>query len=219
MDLLKEDIKKIPLLLLGFALLAFGMMLTMRADLGMNAWGVFHQGLSVIFGYSFGLITIYLGLVILFFSVILLKTKIGMGTILNILIVGLMFDLSDLLFTYVPSTIFDKTVLLVIGVIILTFGRALYISANLGAGPRDGLFVGLSRITKIEIKYIKPIIEFTVLLSGFLLGGTFGLGTVFLVVVSGYFIQYYFKLLNYDPRVKQQRRFIDYLPQTKKGTI
>ena len=219
MELLKKDIKKIPLLILGFILLSFGIVLTKRADLGMDAWGVFHQGLSVQFNLTFGRITVYLGLIILVLSILLLKTKIGMGTILNVLIIGYMIDFVDIIFTFIPTTLFEEIVLLVIGLIIFTFGRALYISAGLGEGPRDGLFVGLSRITKIEIKYMKPIIEFTVLLCGLILGGTRGFGTIFLIVTSGYFVQYYFKLLHYDSNVQKQRRFIDYFPQRKKGTI
>jgi uncharacterized membrane protein YczE len=219
MELLKKDLKRLPILLLGFAFLSFGIVLTMRADLGMNAWGVFHQGLSVQTGLTFGLITILLGLVILGFSIWLLKTKIGIGTVLNVLVVGVMIDISDYLFTFIPETTIEKTVLLVIGLFVMTFGRALYISTGLGEGPRDGLFVGLHLLTKYEIKYIKPAIEFTVLLFGFLLGGTVGLGTLVIIVASGYLVQTYFKVLHYDPKTSKQRRFADYYEQRKKGTI
>ncbi len=218
MKLLKEDLRHLGILFIGYGFLSFGMVLTKRADLGMNAWGVFHQGLSVLTGLSFGMITIYLGLIILVFSVWLLKTKIGLGTVLNVVVVGLIIDLSDYLFTFIPDTTIEKTILLISGLLIMTFGRALYISAGLGEGPRDGLFVGLHLITKIEIKYIKPAIEFTVLLGGFLLGGTVGLGTVVIIVFSGYLVQFYFKLLKYDPKTSKQRRFIDYYEHIKKGT-
>jgi len=218
MNLLKEDLKHLPILFVGFAFLSFGMVLTKRADLGMNAWGVFHQGLSVQTGITFGVITILLGLVILVFSIWLLKTKIGIGTVLNVLIIGVMIDISDYLFTFIPETTTEKTVLLVIGLFVMTFGRALYISTGLGEGPRDGIFVGLHLITKYEIKYIKPVIEFTVLLFGYLLGGTVGLGTLVIIVGSGYLVQTYFKLLHYDPKTSKQRRFIDYYEQRKKGT-
>ena len=219
MNLLKEDLKHLPVLFIGYILLSFGMVLTKRADLGMNAWGVFHQGLSIQTGLSFGMITIYLGLIILALSMLLLKTKIGIGTVLNVILVGFIIDLSDYLFTFIPTTTFERSILLVSGLFIMTFGRALYISTGLGEGPRDGLFVGLHRITNIEIKYIKPAIEFTVLLGGYILGGTVGLGTVVIIVLSGYFVQTYFKLLHYDPKVSKQRRFIDYFEQRKKGTI
>jgi len=211
MNLLKEDLKRVPILLIGFIFLSFGIVLTKRSDLGMDAWGIFHQGLSVKLDVSFGLIIIYTGLIILAFSVLLLKTKIGIGTILNVLVVGLMIDFTDYLFTYIPNTMFEKSVLLVFGLVILSFGRSLYISSRLGAGPRDGIFVGLSRITKMDVKYIKPAIEFTVLIIGVLLGGTIGFGTIFLIVASGYLVQYFFKLLHFDPKTSSQSRFIDYL--------
>ncbi len=218
MKLLVEDFKRIPLLLVGFVFLSFGIMMIKRADLGMDAWGVFHQGLSVLSGLSFGIVTILLGLVILSLSMLILKTKIGLGTVLNVLIVGMMIDQSDIIFTFIPENTLEKSVILVVGLIIMTFGRSLYISTGLGAGPRDGLFVGLNRITNIEIKYIKPMIEFTVLLGGYLLGGTVGLGTVVVIVTSGYLVQTYFKLLHYNPKTSKQRRFIDYYNQIKKGT-
>lgn len=210
MKTLMDDLREIPKLTIGFIFLSFGMVLTKRANLGMSPWGVFHQGLSVQFGLSFGVITIILGLIILGLSVLLLKTKIGIGTILNVAIIGFIIDLSDNLFTYIPVTTLEKTTLLVIGLIIMTFGRALYISVGLGEGPRDGLFVGLHLLTNIEIKYMKPTIEFTVLLFGYLLGGTVGLGTLLITVVSGYLVQTYFKFLKYDPKTSVQRRIIDY---------
>ena len=86
----------------------------------------------------------------------------------------------------------------------MTFGRSLYISTRLGPGPRDGLFVGLSRITKVDVKYIKPTIEMSVLLLGFLLGGIVGYGTVFLIITSGYMVQYFFKILHFDPKTETQ---------------
>ena len=218
MDLLKNDLKRIPLLLVGFVFLSFGIMLTKRADLGMNAWGIFHDGLSGLLEISFGSVTLFFGFIVLGFSMWFLKTKVGIGTILNVLVVGLMIDLSDLVFTYNPSSITDQIVILVAGTLMLTFGRSLYISTNLGAGPRDGLFVGLCRITKIDVKYVKPAIEFSVLIIGVLLGGKIGVGTIFLIIVSGYLIEIFFKLLNYNPKEKQQRRFIDYFPQKEKGT-
>lgn len=219
MNLLKQDIKRVPILLIGFIFLSFGVVLTKKADLGMNAWGIFHQGLSLRLDISFGLTVLYFGLIILGLSVLILKTKIGIGTIMNVLIMGLMIDFTDNLFTYIPSSMLERVVVLLIGLITLTFGRSLYISARLGAGPRDGVFVGLSRITKVDVKYIKPGIEFTVLIIGVLLGGAIGFGTIFLIITSGYLIQYFFKLLHFDPKADLQGRLIDYLPKIKKGII
>lgn len=216
MNLLKDDLKRIPFLLIGFTFLSLGIVLTKRADLGMNAWGVFHQGLSVKTGLSFGIITILFGLIVLGFSVYILKTKIGIGTVLNVLVIGFIIDGIDYLFTFIPNTILEQYILLLGGLVIMTFGRALYISTGLGEGPRDGLMIGLHLVFNIEIKYLKPIIEFTVLLFGYLLGGIVGVGTLVMIIVSGYLVQIYFKILNYDPKTSRQRRFIDYYNQRKK---
>ncbi len=184
----------------------------------MNAWGIFHQGLSVKLNLSFGLVTFLIGLVILGFSMLILKSRVGIGTVLNIAVVGLMIDLSDYLYTYIPDTTTKKIIVMLFGLVIMTFGRSLYISTRLGPGPRDGLFVGLSRITKIDVKYIKPTIEMTVLLLGFLLGGLVGYGTVFLIITSGYMVQFFFKILHFDPKAEVQRGFNDYFSSIKKGT-
>jgi len=210
METLKLDLKKIPILFIGFIFLSVGVMLTKRAGLGMDSWGVFHLGIANISGLSLGTIIQLVGAVILILSVTLLKTKIGLGTILNVALVGYLIDISDKLYTFYPNIIIEKAIIFIFGLFFLTFGRSLYISTKLGAGPRDGLFVGLSRVTQIDVKYIKPALEFTVLVSGFFLGGTVGFGTIFLIITSGYIIQYFFKILNFNPKVENQRRFSDY---------
>lgn len=216
METLKLDLRKLPILFLGFIFLSVGVMLTKRAELGMDSWGVFHLGLAENLNLSLGTVIQLLGLIILILSIIFLKTKIGIGTILNVALVGYFIDYSDKLYTYVPDSTIEKFIILIFGILFLTFGRGLYISTKLGAGPRDGLFVGLSRITKIDVKYVKPAIEFTVLILGFLLGGIVGVGTIILIVFSGYLVQYFFKILKFDPKAENQRKFSDYLPKNQK---
>mgnify|MGYP007094912786 FL=1 len=140
-----------------------------------------------------------------------LKTKVGIGTIANVLFIGLILDLFDKIITYEPEEYFYKGILFLIGLLIMTFGRSLYISTKLGPGPRDGLFVGLSRITQIDVKYVKPAIELTVLTIGFLLGGVVGVGTLISMLFSGYLVQFYFKKLGFDPKNEKQRKFSEYL--------
>lgn len=210
-DVLKKDLLKIPMLFLGFLLLSLGMILTMKAGLGMSSWGVLHQGLSKVSSFTFGQVTILLGVIILFFSVILIKTKVGIGTICNALFVGFIMDFFEEIITFDPNNYFEKGILFIAGMLIMTFGRSLYISTRLGPGPRDGVFVGLSRITKIDVKYVKPAVELTVLTIGYLLGGTVGVGTLILMLFSGYFVQFFFTKLGFDPKTEKQRSFKDYL--------
>lgn len=210
MQELKNDLKRFPITLIGYLFLAFGIMLTMRSGLGMSPWGVFHQGLSYFTGASFGVITILVGLVVLGISVGFFKTKIGLGTIFNVLLVGWFIDLSNALFLYVPTTLFSQLLLFWMGLITLCFGRSLYIASRLGAGPRDGLFVGLSRKLHVEVKYVKPAIELTVLFVGFLFGGLVGYGTLIAAISSGYIIQVFFQLLSYDPSMKSESNIFRY---------
>lgn len=195
---LKSDLQRLPTLSVGFIFLALGIMLTKRSDLGMAPWGVFHQGLSIQLTLSFGVVTQLVGLFVLVVSLVFLKTKIGLGTVLNVLLVGPLIDLYDAFILFEPLSIYAQYGTLVAGIILMTYGRSLYISAQLGSGPRDGVFVGLHQLTNIDIKYIKPSIEFTVLLLGYLLGGTAGVGTVLVVISSGYFVQMFMLLLIHD---------------------
>ncbi len=215
-NILKNDLKKIPMLLMGFVLLSFGMILTMKSGLGMSSWGVLHQGVSLVSGFTFGTVTLVLGLIILVLSVIFLKSKVGIGTIVNVLLIGVLLDMFKYLITYEPETYIFQGMMFGIGLLIMTLGRSIYISTKLGPGPRDGIFVGLSRVTQVDVKYIKPAVEFSVLLIGFLLGQSMGVnlvgpGTVVAVIFSGYLVQFYFKKLGFDPKIENQRNLREYL--------
>jgi len=210
MDYFIKDLKKFPITLLGYLFLSFGIMLTMRSGVGMSPWGVFHEGLSVLTQISFGVITQIIGVIVLVISVGLLKTKVGLGTIFNVILVGWFIDLADQWFTYLPSNIYAQYLLFFIGLVTLCFGRSLYIASRLGPGPRDGLFVGLSRILNIEVKYVKPAIELTVLFFGFLFGGTVGPGTLISALISGYLVQVFFKVFHYHPSIKEKSDIFQY---------
>ncbi len=211
MKVLINDLKRFPITLTGFIFLSIGIMLTKRSALGMSPWGVFHEGMSNVTGLSFGVVTQLVGLIVLLVSVIFLKTKIGLGTVLNVLLVGWFIDLADHFYTYIPISYLAKTIVFTLGLFSMTFGRSLYIASRLGPGPRDGLFVGLSKTLNIEVKYMKPAIELTVLLLGFIFGGTAGVGTVVAALVSGYMVQTFFKLLSYDPTLKTESNIMNYL--------
>ena len=215
-EILRNDLKKVPVLLIGFLLLSFGMILTMKSGLGMSSWGVLHQGVSLVSGLTFGTVTLVLGLIILVLSVIFLKSKVGIGTIVNVLLIGVLLDIFRFFITYEPDTYIYQGIMFTIGLLIMTLGRSVYISTKLGPGPRDGIFVGLSRITQIDVKYIKPAVEFSVLLIGFLLGQSMGInlvgpGTVIAVIFSGYLVQFYFKKLGFNPKIKNQRNLKEYI--------
>jgi len=217
MEYFIKDLKKMHILLFGFAIMALGIILTKRADLGMAPWGVFHQGLSNILNMKLGTVIQIVGFIILVFSVIFLKTKVGIGTILNVLLVGTFINIFDEIIYFEPSSLLEKLIILLIGLVFITFGRSVYISAVLGPGPRDGVFVGVTRLTGLSVKYVKPSIEMTVLVIGFLLGGPIGVGTIILVGCSGFLVHYFFGVLKFDPKSKKQSDIFRYF--NKKARI
>lgn len=211
--MLIKDIKKIPLLVFALFILSLGIVLVKQSGLGLDPWGVFHEGMSNLTGISFGLIIEIIGYIILLFS-LLIKIYPGIGTVTNIFIVGKFIDVMLDSNWFVPNDV-TKYIYFLVGFIILCFGRALYISCNLGSGPRDGLFVGIVRFTKIDVKYVKPAIELIVFTIGIIFGGTAGIGTLLLMFLSGYLVQFFFKILKYDPKTKNHSNLAMYFKKIK----
>ena len=211
--MLINDVKKIPLLVLALFILALGIVLVKESNLGLDPWGVFHEGMSNLTGLSFGMVIELIGYIILLLS-LLIKIYPGIGTVINILIVGKFIDFLLETNLFVSGEV-TKYLFFIVGFVILCFGRALYISCNLGSGPRDGLFVGIVKFTKIDVKYIKPSIELIIFILGVLYGGTYGVGTVLLLFLSGYLVEYFFKLLKYDPKTKSHSSIFLYLKNQK----
>ncbi|AIO18895.1 hypothetical protein KQ51_01016 [Candidatus Izimaplasma bacterium HR1] len=211
MKLFLEDLKRLPKLFLGFIVLALGIYLTKISLLGMSSWGVFHDGLAIQVSWlSFGSGTMIVGAIILLLSIFFLGTKVGLGTILNVFIVGPLIDLFDKIYPVMPDDLVLQIIVLIFGILFTTLGRSFYIASRLGPGPRDGLFVGLARITNFQVKYIKITIEFIVLGIGILLGGQFGVGTVVMIIVAGYLVQFFFKVFKFDPKTEKQNNILDY---------
>lgn len=211
MEVFKRDIKQIPMLFSGLFLLSLGIYLTKLSTLGMSSWNVFHDGVALHVPYmSFGVVTQVVGLIILVVSVVFLKTKVGLGTICNIIFVGIFIDFMEWLYPVMENVFYIQIIVLVFGILFTTFGRSMYIASRLGPGPRDGLFVGLARVTHIQVRYVKIAIEFIFLGIGILLGGQAGLGTAIIIVVSGYLVQFFFKVLHFDPKTVRQNNVLDY---------
>lgn len=148
-------------------------------------------------GLSIGRVTQLVGLTILAAAAVAFKQRPGIGTILNMILVGFYVDfflarLSGLVLT---GFIAQLSCLLV-GVVLFGTGVAVYISANLGAGPRDGLMLGLSRLTGRSIRFVRTVMEVTVLIIGFLLGGTVGIGTVISALGVGPVVQFTMRLID-----------------------
>ncbi len=167
----------------GLVLYGTSMALQIRANLGLDPWDVFHQGLANRTGLSFGTITIIVGALVLL-AWIPLRQRPGLGTISNVFVIGLAVDaaLSLIGDAHVLPT---QLSLLAAGVLLNAVAGAAYIGAGLGPGPRDGLMTGLVRRTGGRVGPIRTGIELSVLAAGFALGGTVGLGTVVYAVSIG----------------------------------
>lgn len=199
--------KQITRVVFGLFLFALGIVMTVNANLGVSPWDVFHQGLSKTFGITLGRANIITGLFIIVLDVALGQT-IGWATIMNMLLIGTFIDilmlnnLVPVFDSYIPSLI-----MLLLGVLIEGYGCYIYISGGMGAGPRDGLMVVLTRRTGKSVRLIKSAIEIIVVTVGILLGGKFGIGTLIMALFGGMIFQFAFKTVNF--RVNQvQHRFI-----------
>ncbi len=177
-----EVTRRLPRLVGAFALLGFAIALTVRADLGLAPWDVLHQGISERTGVPIGTVGILVGLLVLL-AWIPLKERIAIGTVLNILLIGASIDLT---LAALPETtdLGVRWAELVVGTALIGPGVALYLTCELGPGPRDGLMTAFVD-RGWSIRVIRTAMEVVVLAGGALLGGTVGLGTVLLALTIG----------------------------------
>lgn len=183
-------------LVVGLFLYGFTMAMMVESTLGLDPWDVFHEGLAKQVPLSFGQVVIVVGALVLLLW-IPLRQKPGIGTILNVLLIGLAADFGIAVIDQ-PDSIWLRGVLLVGGVVGNGFAGALYIGAQLGPGPRDGLWLGLVRRTGRSVRFWRTVIEVTVLVVGFVLGGTVGLGTVLYALTIGPIVQIFLPLVQID---------------------
>jgi len=172
----KPKYKTLLFLSLGLFCFGLGEALILISSTGNSPWLVLSEGLSIKTGFSVGSTTFFISLVVLFLW-IFLKQKPGIGTFLNVFIIALVIDITSFYFDP-PSSIFFQYLLTIFAVLLVGLGSGIYLIANLGPGPRDGLMTGLTRMTGFPISYIRASIEITVVIIGWYLGGTVGIGTL-----------------------------------------
>ena len=160
----------------GLSLFGLGEGLLIVSYTGASPWSVLAQGISLNVNLSIGMITFIISLAVLILW-IPLGQKPGIGTIFNALIIALMIDLC-IKFVPTPSNYFDQLILALISVVTVGIGGAIYLVSNLGAGPRDGLMIGLQKKTNLPIALVRAILEISVVSIGWYLGGTVGAGTL-----------------------------------------
>lgn len=185
-------------LIFGLFLYALGIVLSMSANIGYAPWDVFHVGLAKTLGMSVGMASIVTGVAIGLIAY-LLGEKLGLGTLLNMILIGVFIDLimvTDLIQT--ASNPILGGFMMLAGLFVIALASYFYIGAAFGAGPRDSLMVVLNRKTKLPIGICRGIIELLAVLVGWQLGGMLGVGTVFSAGAIGFCVQTTFKWLKFD---------------------
>ena len=173
---LKPKISTFFFLCFGLTLFGLGEGLLIVSAAGASPWSVLAQGIFLNIGFSIGIVTVVISVLVLILW-LPLNQKPGIGTIFNALIIGLMIDVS-IKFVPTPESYFSQLFLALLAVLTVGLGGGIYLVANLGAGPRDGLMIGLQKKTNLPIATVRAILEITVMSIGWYLGGTVGLGTL-----------------------------------------
>ena len=179
----KPPVKTLFYLCVGLIFFGFGEGLLIVSGIGASPWNVLHQGVAVSLGLSVGTIAFLVSFLVLLLWYFL-DQKIGMGTIINFIIIAIMIDVTIFYFNK-PNEILSQLFMVTAGILIIGFGTAMYLIANLGAGPRDGLMTGLQKKTNAPIALVRVCIEIIVVIAGWLLGGIVGIGTLFFALGIG----------------------------------
>ena len=179
--------RRLAQLYAGLALYGLSMALLVRAGLGVMPWDVLHQGISRTVGGSLGTVSIVVGALVLLLWVPL-RQRPGVGTVSNVLVIGLAVDASLAVLPAVDEMA-ARVLLVGLGIVLNAVATAAYIGVRLGPGPRDGLMTGLVRRTGWSVRLVRTGIEVAVVAGGWLLGGTLGVATVLYALAIGPLVQ------------------------------
>ena len=174
--------------LTGLAFIGFSIAFMKHANLGLGPWDVLSDGLAGLTGIQLGTVSILVGAIVLLLW-IPMREKPGVALIPNILLIGAFTNLG-LALVESASNAFLRSAWLITGILLASFGSALYLGSQLGAGPRDGLMLGLSRKTGWSIGRTRTVMEVLVLIVGWILGGAVGIGTVVSALTIGPAVQF-----------------------------
>lgn len=182
----------------GFLMFGLAIALMIRGNLGTSAWAVLEVALSKILGISPGTMTVIMGLLVLS-GALILRERIGWGTLANILSIG---PWEDLALSQIPSVTDNLPLqigMLLSAILLMGLASAIYIGVDAGAGPRDSMMLAIKRTTGLSLRLARGSIEVTVVTIGWILGGPAGIGTLVFALLIGPSVQWGFKLLKVEP--------------------
>jgi uncharacterized membrane protein YczE len=183
-------------LIAGFACYGLAIAMMVRAHLGLGPWDAFHQGIAGQSGLKIGTAAMIVGAVVML-GWLPLKQKPGIGTVMNVLCIGPMTNIA-LDYIHTPESVVGRWALMLGGIVVISIGSALYLPTKLGAGPRDGLMLGLHQKFGLSIRVARTIVEISVLVAGYLLGGTIGYGTLAFACLIGPMIHF---MLDFEKKI------------------
>ena len=190
---IKPPLLSVLFLFIGLSIFGFGHAILFGSNYGVSPWMVLAQGLAIEFGIGIGLSIIVVSFGVLIFW-IPLKEKPGIGTFINFFVVAAIIEMT---LPYIPyqTDISLKLIQVFLGILVIGIGGSIYLIANLGPGPRDGLMTGISKKTKIPMAYVRNVLEISVVIIGWSLGGTAGVGTLIFAIMIGPAIVAYMYLM------------------------
>ena len=190
---IKPPLISVLFLFIGLSIFGFGHAILFGSNFGVSPWMVLAQGLAIQFEIGIGLSIIVVSFGVLLFW-IPLKEKPGIGTFINFFVVAAVIEIT---LPYIPyqTDISLKLLQVFLGILVIGIGGSIYLIANLGPGPRDGLMTGISKKTEIPMAYVRNALEISVVIIGWSLGGTAGVGTLIFAIMIGPVIVAYMYLL------------------------
>ncbi|MBF8290190.1 MAG: hypothetical protein HW391_1158 [Chloroflexi bacterium] len=194
---------RLPGLILGLVLFGLGIALMAQAEVGLGPWEALHQGLQFKTGVPMGTISVWLGIPILALWWPLGERP-GLGTLLNVVLIGASTNFGISVIP-APEPQIARLVMMVAGVLVIGLGSGLYLAADLGPGPRDGLMTGIHHRFGWSIRRARTAVELAALVIGWLLGGTIGLGTIVFAFGIGPVVQVMLGIFDREGRVARRR--------------
>ncbi len=209
---MKALLRRYLCFLVGCAVCSVGIVLSVNANIGLSPWDVFHQGLANLLGITFGNASIVVGLIIVTLDW-LLGERIGIGTVLNIVLVGIMLDgIQATGLIPIPQTLVGSLLMMTLSLAVIGVGTYLYICPGLGSGPRDALMVAMvKRMPRVPVGLLRALTEGGALLVGWLLGGPVGIGTIYSMIGIGVAIQWVFQLFHFEAGKLHQEDLLESL--------
>ena len=183
---------------IGFFLFGLSINMMVQANLGLNSWDVLHMALTHHLPISFGEASIAVAAIVILVNVIL-RQPLGWGTVTNMIFIGVWVDALRPFVPAIPGAFWIQIAYLLLGTLVMGFATAIYIGVDAGAGPRDSLMLAISRIGKTSLRISRTLLESTVVILGWLLGGPFWIGTIISAVTIGPAVQLAFKVLKVRP--------------------